>query len=122
MVVVYDRDGKDHDDTQQRVLQVCRQVYLKLNKDEYHFRSTKITFFAEIISRNGVKPDQQKLKAMMEVHPPKKKKQKQKQKRTPSIPWNNKLSQLFSPSTADVCEALKIADISQNRVDLECRL
>ena len=38
LFVCYDRDDKDHDDTLQGVLQVCRQVNLKLNKDKCHFR------------------------------------------------------------------------------------
>ena len=36
--------------------------------------------FGEIISRNGVKPYPQKLKAMMEMPPPKQKKTKTKKK------------------------------------------
>ena len=32
VVISYDRDGEDHDDTLQGVLQVCRQVNLKLNR------------------------------------------------------------------------------------------
>ena len=40
LVVGYDRDGKDHDDTLQGVLQVYRQVNLKLNKDNCCFRCT----------------------------------------------------------------------------------
>ena len=34
LVVGYEGDGKDHDKTVQRVLQRCRQVNLKLNKDK----------------------------------------------------------------------------------------
>ena len=70
----YDRDGTDHDDTLQRALQRCRQVNLKLNKDECHFRCTQVLFFGKIISINGVKSDLQKLKAMMEIPSPKKQK------------------------------------------------
>ena len=44
LVVGYDRDGKDYD-TLQRVLQRCRQVNLKLNKDKCHFRCTQVLFF-----------------------------------------------------------------------------
>ena len=68
-VVGYGRDGKDHDDTLQRVLQRCRQVNLKLNKDKCHFRCTQVLFFGKIISRNGVKPHPLKLKAMTEIPP-----------------------------------------------------
>ena len=57
LVVCYDRNGKDHDDILQRVLQVRRQVNLKLNKDKCHFRCMQVSFFGEIVSRNDVKPD-----------------------------------------------------------------
>ena len=42
LVVGYDSDGKDHDDTLQRVLQICRQVNLKVNKDKCHFRCSEV--------------------------------------------------------------------------------
>ena len=72
LVIGYQADGKDHDKTLQRVLQICRQVLLKLNKDKCHFRFTSVPFFGEIISWHGVKPDPQKLKALMEIPPNKK--------------------------------------------------
>ena len=34
LVAGYDTDGKDHDDTVQTVLQRCREVNLKLNKEK----------------------------------------------------------------------------------------
>ena len=81
--VGYNVDGKDHNNKVWRVLQICRQVNLKLNKDNFYFRCTSIPFFSEVISRHGVKLDPQKLKALTEMPPPKTK------EGTPSIPWNN---------------------------------
>ena len=69
LVMVYEADGKDHDETLQRVLQICRKVSLKLTKDKCHFRCTSVPFFREIISQHGVKPDPQKLKAQKEMPP-----------------------------------------------------
>ena len=40
-------DGKEHDKTVWRVLQRCRQVNLKLNKDKYHFRCTSVPFWGK---------------------------------------------------------------------------
>ena len=70
LVVGYDVDGKDHDSTLQRVLQICRQVNLKLNKNKCHFRYTSVPFVSEVISRHGVKPEPRKLKAVTEMPPP----------------------------------------------------
>ena len=49
LVVGYEDNGKDHDETLQKVLQRCREVNLKLNKDKYHFRCTSVPFFGEVI-------------------------------------------------------------------------
>ena len=48
LVVGYDRDGKDHDDALQTVLQISRQEKLKLNKDKCHFRCTQIPCFGKL--------------------------------------------------------------------------
>ena len=83
LVVGYEADCKDHNKTLWRVLQICRQVNLKLNKDKCPFKCTSVQFFEEIISWHGVKPDQQKLKALMEMPHPKNKKE------LPRFSWNN---------------------------------
>ena len=74
LVVGYDRDGKDHDGTLKRVLQIFIQVNLKLNKDKCHFRCTQVLFLGKILSKNDVKSDPWKLKAMTEMPPSKTKK------------------------------------------------
>ena len=76
LVVGYDRDGKDHDDTLQQILQVCQQVNLKLNKDKCHFRCLQVPFLGESIFRNGVKPNPQNLKQWSRYLLKKKKKKK----------------------------------------------
>ena len=57
LVAGCDTDGKDHDDMVQRIVQRCREVILKLNKERCHFRWTSIPFFRGVISRNGVQLD-----------------------------------------------------------------
>ena len=98
LVVGYDSNGKDHDETLQQVLQMCRKVNLKLNKDKCHLRCSSVPFFWEVISRHDMQPDPQKLKALVEM-PPK------DEKGTPIISWNNYLDK-FSPSTTDTCKPL----------------
>ena len=41
--------GGDHDDTLNRVLRICMQANLKLNKDKYIFWFTSIPFFGNDI-------------------------------------------------------------------------
>ena len=45
LIAGYDTDGKDHNDMVQRVLQRCREVNLKLNKEKCHFKCMSVPFF-----------------------------------------------------------------------------
>ena len=102
LIVGYNSDTKDYDDTMQGVLEICKQVNLKLNKDKCHFKHTQVLFFSEIISRHGVKPDPQKLKTNdRDVSPKKNKKELQA-----FLGIINYLSK-FSLTTADLCKALR---------------
>ena len=74
LVIGYDKDGVDHDAAVHKVLKQCEEVNLKLNKEKCHFRCTSIPFFEEVISRYGVQPDPQKIKALMDMQVPKSKK------------------------------------------------
>ena len=68
LVAGYDTDGKDHNGMVQRVLQRCREVNIKLNKEKCHFRCTSVPFFGEVILRNGVQPDPQKSDPLWRCH------------------------------------------------------
>ena len=78
LVVGYEDNDRDHDKMVQKILQRCREVNPKLNKDNCHFRCTSIPFFRKVIWRNGVMPNLQKIKALMDMPPP-------NNKRTPGI-------------------------------------
>ena len=56
-ILNYNTDGKDQNKTLCQVLQLCRYVNLKLNKDKCHLWCTSVLFFGEVISRLGVQPD-----------------------------------------------------------------
>ena len=99
LVAGCEADGRDHDETVQRVLQRCRQVNLKLNKGKCHFKCTSVPFFGEIISWNGIQQNLQKIKALVEMPPPNK---KELQAFLGIINYLGK----FSPSTASTCDPL----------------
>ena len=100
LVIGYDNDGTDHNLIVHKVLQRCEEVNLKLNKEKYHFRCMSIPFFGEVISRRGVQPDPQKIKALMDMPPPNNKEELQV-----FLGIINYLGK-FSPGTADVCDPL----------------
>ena len=101
LVVGHDSDDKDHGKTSWWVLQICRHVNLKLSKDKCPFRCTSVLFFGDLISRLGVQPNPQKLKALNDMLPPKTKKYLQA-----FIDIINYLGK-FSPRTMEVCELLR---------------
>ena len=70
LAIAYKADGTDHDAMVHKVLQSCKEVNLRLNKEKCHFRYTSSPFFGEMISRRGVQPDPQKIKAIMDKPPP----------------------------------------------------
>ena len=47
----YDDDDKDHKKTLRWVVQICYCENLKLYKNCFHFRGTKLSFFRKVISR-----------------------------------------------------------------------
>ena len=100
LVVGFDSNDMDHDQMLQKVLQICRQAYLKLNKYKCHFRCTSVPFFGDVISRHGVRPDPKMLKVLMEMPPPRTKKELQ------TFLWIINYLCKFFPSTADICKSL----------------
>ena len=100
LVIGYDEDGADHDAAVHKVLQCCKEVNLKLNKEKLHFRCTSIPFFGQVISRKGVQPDPQKVKALMDMPLPNNKKELQA-----FLGIINYLRKV-SPGTANVCDPL----------------
>ena len=100
LVVGYNDNGRDHDGTVCKVLQRCSEVNLKLNKDKCYFRCTSVPFFREIISRNGVQPDPQKTKALIDMPPPNNKRELQA-----FLGIINYLGK-YSPCTEVICDPL----------------
>ena len=100
LVTGHNDDGTDDNAIVHMVLQRCKEVYLKLNKDKCHFRCTSFPFFGEVILRRGVQPDPQKIKTLIDLPPPNNKKELQA-----FLGIINYLCK-FSPGTADVCDPL----------------
>ena len=71
LVIGYDKNGTDHYEVVYNVLGQCQDVNLKLNKEKCHFRCTSVLFFSEVVSREGIQPDLQKVRALTEMPGPK---------------------------------------------------
>ena len=94
-------DGTDHDKAVYKVLKWCQDVNLKLNKEKCHFRCMSIPFFGEVVSRQGVQLDPQKVRPLTEMLVPKNK--KELQAFLGIINYLNK----FSPGMLEVCKPLR---------------
>ena len=101
LVIGYDKDRTDHIETVYKVLRWCQDVNLKLNKDKCHFRCMSIPFFGEIISRDDVQLDLQKISALTEMPAP-----KNKNKLQAFLGIINYLSK-FSTDMSEVCKPLR---------------
>ena len=100
LVIGYDKDWADYNAAVHKVLQWCEEVNLKLNKEKCHFRCISIPFFREVICREGVQPDPQKIKVFTDMPAPKNKKELQA-----FLGLINYLGK-FSPGTANICDPL----------------
>ena len=101
LVIGYNKDGKDHDEAVYNVLRWCKDVNLKLNKDKCHFRCISIPFFGEVVSREGIQWDPQKIRALTEMPAPKNKRELQA-----FLGIINYLGK-FSPGMSKTCKPLR---------------
>ena len=69
LIAHFDKHGRDHDATLDKVLRICRKVNLKLHKDKCLFICTSIPFLSEVIFWQGVSPDPRKIQALMDMPP-----------------------------------------------------
>ena len=61
---------KNHDENLRKVLNRARQVNLKLNSKKMSLKKTKVKFMGHVISRDGLKPDPDKVKAVKDMPKP----------------------------------------------------
>ena len=69
-IVVFGEDEAEHDVALQQVLQRLRENNLTLNKDKCVFKMNEIQFMGHIISKHGIGPTQERVKALKEAKKP----------------------------------------------------
>ncbi|GFX33344.1 retrovirus-related Pol polyprotein from transposon 297 [Trichonephila clavipes] len=83
-----------------QVFTLLRDAGLILNKDKCHFARNKLKYLGLVISKEGIEPDNSKVKAITEMKPPKN--SKEVSKFLGMAGWYQK----FIPQYADICEPL----------------
>ena len=68
--IVYGKTEQEHDSRLKKVLARVRKSGLKLNKSKCHFKQKQVKFFGHIISEDGIQPDKDKIKAIIDMPAP----------------------------------------------------
>jgi len=61
----------DHLDKHEEVLKRLRDAGLKVNADKSTFCALEIEYLGYVLSKNGIKPQSNKVQAILAIHPPK---------------------------------------------------
>lgn len=70
-VLIYGKSKEEHDKNLRAMLQRSRERGVKLNPDKSIICATEVSYFGHLISKDGVKPDPAKIRAVRDMKPPK---------------------------------------------------
>ncbi|KAL5486983.1 hypothetical protein EMCRGX_G019531 [Ephydatia muelleri] len=74
MLMIHGRTEEEHQQRLTAVLKRCQEVHLTLNKEKCQFGVPQVTYLGHCISANGITPDENRVKAILAMPPPKDKK------------------------------------------------
>ncbi|VDI53876.1 Hypothetical predicted protein [Mytilus galloprovincialis] len=89
-ILVWGTKQKEHDDRLRSVLNRCQEVGLTLNAEKCKFRVKEVTYLGHTLSADGVRPDEEKIRAIKEMPAPTDKKETQRLLGTYSIPLKSR--------------------------------
>ena len=69
-VLVHGRTTEEHDECLDKVLQKLEEAGLTLNRQKCHFSKPQVKFLGQIVDKDGVRPDPEKVQAIQDVQPP----------------------------------------------------
>ena len=69
-VIVHGKDAEDHDKNLTSLLEKCRTLGIKLNKDKAELRKTQISFLGHLVTKDGLQIEPEKLEAVREMPKP----------------------------------------------------
>ena len=99
----------NHDQNVIRLLERAKQVNLKLNKNKVKLRQAEVNFMGHVISKDGLKPDPEKVSAIKNMPKPTSKAEEQT-----LLGFINYLSK-FLPKLSDVSAPLRKLTVSQTK-------
>ena len=66
----HDEAMRDHDEKLRVLLQRCRDVGIRINKDKLKLRKEEISFHGHLVTNMGLKLDPTKVEALQQMPPP----------------------------------------------------
>ena len=69
-ILIYGKSIEEHDSHLDGVLDTVQRSGLKLNKARCELRKEELGFFGHRVGKDGIKPDPEKVRAIIELSPP----------------------------------------------------
>ena len=69
-ILIWGRSKEEHDQRLKMALKRCEDIGLTLNKDKCVIGTSSVTYIGHILTADGVKPDESKVKAILEMPAP----------------------------------------------------
>ena len=63
----FEEDGSDHDKALRQLMLRARERYCKFNWEKFVVETSEIPFYSHIISKDGIKPDPEKVEATVQM-------------------------------------------------------
>ncbi|KAK2716831.1 hypothetical protein QYM36_007097 [Artemia franciscana] len=76
-ILVYGKNREEHDQRLSAVLRRARKKGIRFNSEKCEFSKDKVKYFGYIISRDGIKPDPEKIRAIQDMPSPQSKEELQ---------------------------------------------
>ena len=77
-LLIWGETEEEHDSRLEKVLQRAKQRNLKLNKDKSQIKCKEISYVGHVIGKDGLKPDPQKVEAIVSMDAPRDKEELQR--------------------------------------------
>ena len=69
-LLIWGKDDDEHDARQKQVLNRAREVNLKFNAKKCRIRREEVPYVGHVLSKEGLKPDPEKIRAVQQMQPP----------------------------------------------------
>ena len=69
-LLIWGKDDDEHDARLKQVLNRAREVNLKFNAKKCRIRQEEVPYVGHVLSKEGLRPDPEKIRAVQEMQPP----------------------------------------------------